>query len=127
MINKNTLIWVSILAGILALAGLVIWQVGLFTGNELGIACPAIAPGCDQGKAACFQNAAGLEQSYPGCGFRQACDYCDLITQPIEDANGVCITVYEPVCGTDNKTYSNSCFAGLAKTEVAHSGECGSQ
>jgi len=130
MLNKNTLIWVSILAGILVLAGLVIWQAGLFPGSERGIACPAIAPGCDQGIEACFKNAAGLEQSYPGCEFRQTCDYCDSIAPQPTDENPegiVCTMIYDPVCGRDGKTYSNSCFAGLAKAEIAHSGECGSQ
>lgn len=35
-----------------------------------------------------------------------------------------CIQLFDPVCGVDGKTYSNSCFAGLAKAEIAHPGEC---
>jgi hypothetical protein len=35
-----------------------------------------------------------------------------------------CITLWDPVCGTDNKTYSNKCFAGLAGVEVVYRGEC---
>jgi len=35
-----------------------------------------------------------------------------------------CIEVYDPVCGADNKTYSNSCFAGLAKVQVQYKGAC---
>lgn len=35
-----------------------------------------------------------------------------------------CIQLYDPVCGQDGKTYSNSCFAGLAKVDIAHQGEC---
>jgi len=35
-----------------------------------------------------------------------------------------CITLWNPVCGTDEKTYSNECFAELAGVEVAYKGAC---
>jgi|GEM_PF-2534769 len=37
---------------------------------------------------------------------------------------GECPQDYQPVCGNDGITYSNSCFAQLAGTLVAHEGEC---
>lgn len=37
----------------------------------------------------------------------------------------LCVTVWDPVCGKDNKTYSNACYAGLAGIEIAYKGECG--
>lgn len=45
-------------------------------------------------------------------------------TKPIPEAQ-FCIQLWQPVCGTDGKTYSNSCFARIAGTKIAHEGECG--
>jgi len=46
---------------------------------------------------------------------------CVLIPSP---PPVVCATIYDPVCGKDNNTYSNSCFAEAAKVEVDYKGEC---
>ncbi len=35
-----------------------------------------------------------------------------------------CITLWDPVCGKDGKTYSNTCFAKQAEIEVDHRGDC---
>jgi len=35
-----------------------------------------------------------------------------------------CITIWDPVCGKDGKTYSNACFAKLAGAGIDYKGEC---
>ena len=36
-----------------------------------------------------------------------------------------CIEIYEPVCGCDEMTYSNDCFAMAAGVSISYVGECG--
>jgi len=43
-----------------------------------------------------------------------------------EGSGSSCITLWDPVCGEDGKTYSNSCWAGLSKVSVKYKGVCGS-
>ncbi len=52
-------------------------------------------------------------------------DYqCNADGECVEDAC-ICTEQYQPVCGTDHRTYSNDCFAGCAGVGIKHPGECG--
>ncbi len=42
----------------------------------------------------------------------------------VEKPEIVCITLWNPVCGIDGKTYSNACFALSAGVAIAYKGEC---
>jgi len=45
-------------------------------------------------------------------------------TETPKPSLGVCITLWDPVCGVNGKTYSNACFARVAGAEIAYKGVC---
>lgn len=53
-----------------------------------------------------------------GCGFPDSTGVCTRRPGP------GCNTLYAPVCGCDNKTYSNECGAHSAGVSIAKQGEC---
>lgn len=44
--------------------------------------------------------------------------------EPIEEPVGTCISLWDPVCGKNGKTYSNACLANLAGAEIDYKGVC---
>lgn len=69
-----------------------------------------------------------------GTYYVRVCEYlggkCGVYSNEIklELTNGkevACTMEYAPVCGKDNKTYSNKCVASANGAQIAYSGECG--
>ena len=61
--------------------------------------------------------------------FSLSCSYSDdaqdtCIDESKIDELGLCIEIYQPVCGCDNNTYSNSCYAERDGVTSWIDGEC---
>lgn len=92
---------------------------GLVLALSIGLAQPAEA------QTSCTRN--------NQCASNEFCEFAaGTCPKPNAGATGTCVVkpegciqVFDPVCGCDNKTYSNDCFRRMAGVSLKSTGECG--
>jgi hypothetical protein len=86
------------------------------------INCPTIeksAPGfCEEGRIMAKKDDEGCIVSFD-CVIP-----AEIEILPKPEKPQACITIWDPVCGKNGKTYSNACFAKLADVEITYKGKC---
>ena len=66
----------------------------------------------------CTEKAEFCEFALGECGKTESKGECIMIPE-------VCTMIFQPVCGCNNKTYSNKCAAQKDKVSILNDGECG--
>ncbi|MCH8741905.1 hypothetical protein IH779_03320 [Patescibacteria group bacterium] len=65
-----------------------------------------------------------IERDSRGCPLAPKCVITASPPPSLPPEGQVCIALFDPVCGKDEKTYSNECFAKIARVEVDYKGVC---
>lgn len=72
----------------------------------------------------CREGRIVVKKDDQGCITSFECVIPAEIELPSAEKPQACITLWDPVCGKNGKTYSNTCFSKLAGVEVAYKGKC---
>ncbi len=90
---------------------------------DTAVASPdtAVAKG-DSSGGVCFSNGDCTPLGTTYCSWATGCGAGGAGVCKVRP--GICTSLYAPVCGCDNKTYSNACVAAAAGQSVLYSGPC---
>lgn len=92
--------------------------------------CAAPPPGCTYvgaGPCDCGTLECAPSGCSPACATGDYCDYCGATTmcKPLPTpTGGICPDIYDPQCGCDGNTYSNTCALADAMMQLWYAGEC---
>ncbi|RLC37756.1 MAG: hypothetical protein DRH33_05525 [Candidatus Nealsonbacteria bacterium] len=93
--------------------------------KEIGVKCPQWVP---PAPGFCKGGRVVIEKDENGCLLAPKCIIPGEIGLPesptTQSEKPVCISLWDPVCGKDGKTYSNACWAKVAGVEILHKGVC---
>ncbi|MFP5284496.1 MAG: Kazal-type serine protease inhibitor family protein [Thermoanaerobaculia bacterium] len=97
----------------------------LFLGLVLALSIGLFQPAPAEAQTSCTQN--------NQCASNEFCEFAaGTCPKRNSGATGTCVVKpegctqqFDPVCGCDNKTYSNDCFRRMAGVSLKSTGQCG--